>query len=183
MSGRGPSRRHSVHAGTQQSKRFANLLPRPGSVGAMSDADRAFRVHSARLRELTPDELHAILRLRSDVFVVEQQCAYADIDGRDAEPDTEHLWIEDAGDVVATLRILHGDVPQIGRIATRSHRRGEGLASALLRAALTRVSRPVELKAQARLHSWYASFGFVRCSEEWLEDGIPHVLMRLDGAA
>lgn len=136
-------------------------------------------VNTARLRELTPLQLHGILRLRSDVFVVEQQCAYADIDGRDADPDTEHLWVEEDGDVVATLRILHGDVPQIGRIVTRADRRGLGLASLLLHAALARVSRPVELKAQARLDSWYEAFGFVRCSEEWVEDGIPHVRMRL----
>ena len=136
-------------------------------------------VSSARLRELTPLQLHGILRLRSDVFVVEQQCAYADIDGWDADPDTEHLWIEEDGEVVATLRILHGDVPQIGRIVTRADRRGAGLASLLLRASLARVSRPVELKAQARLDGWYESFGFVRCSEEWVEDGIPHVRMRL----
>lgn len=128
---------------------------------------------------MTALELHAILRLRSDVLVVEQQCAYADIDGRDADPQTEHMWIEEAGGVVAALRILHGDVPQIGRIVTRVDRRGEGLASTLLRAALERVSRPVELKAQARLDLWYASFGFVRCSDEWVEDGIAHVQMRL----
>lgn len=137
------------------------------------------RVRSAHLVELTPLQLHAILRLRSDAFVVEQQCAYADIDGRDADPATVHMWIEEDGDVVAALRVLHGDVPQIGRIVTRADRRGTGLASLLLRAALDRVSRPVELRAQARLDSWYGRFGFVRCGDEWIEDGIPHVRMRL----
>lgn len=136
-------------------------------------------VSTARLRELTPLQLHGILRLRSDVFVVEQQCAYADIDGRDADPDTQHLWIEEDGDVVATLRMLEGDVPQIGRIVTRADRRGQGLASVLLRAALARVKRPVELKAQARLQAWYETFGFARCGNEWVEGGIPHIRMRL----
>ena len=136
-------------------------------------------MRSAVLRELTPLELHGILKLRSDVFVVEQQCAYADIDGRDADPETAHLWIEEEGDVVAALRILHGDVPQIGRIVTRADRRGQGLASMLLAAALERTSRPVELNAQARLAAWYEAFGFARCSDEWVEDGIPHVQMRL----
>lgn len=146
----------------------------------MSDDEQAHpQIHAALLRELTSLQLHGILRLRSDVFVVEQQCAYADIDGRDADPDTQHLWIEEDGDVVATLRILHAGVPQIGRIVTRADRRGVGLASELLRTALTHVSRPVELKAQARLDSWYESFGFLRCSDEWMEDGIPHVRMRL----
>lgn len=156
------------------------MLPPPGSVHLMGEPERPVpRVRSAGLRELTPLQLHGILRLRSDVFVVEQQCAYADMDGRDADPETVHLWIEEDGDVVATLRILHGDVPQIGRIVTRADRRGEGLAALLLHAALDRVSRPVELKAQARLGSWYETFGFVRCSDEWIEDGIPHVQMRL----
>ena len=146
----------------------------------MSDPDPApVRVWSALLRELTPLQLHGVLKLRGDVFVVEQQCAYADIDGRDADPDTQHLWIEEDGQVVAALRILDDAVPQIGRIVTRADRRGRGLASLLLRAALARVPRPVELKAQARLDSWYESFGFERCSDEWVEDGITHVRMRL----
>lgn len=146
----------------------------------MSDPDPTpARVRSARLRELTALELHGILRLRSDVFVVEQRCAYADIDGRDADPDTEHLWIEEDGEVVAALRILQSDVPRIGRIVTRADRRGHGLASVLLTAALDRTSRPVELNAQARLSQWYEGFGFARCSDEWVEDGIVHVRMRL----
>ena len=146
----------------------------------MSDPDPTPpRVRSARLPELTALELHGILRLRSDVFVVEQQCAYADIDGRDADPDTEHLWIEEDGGVVAALRILQTDVPRIGRIVTRADRRGRGLASVLLAAALERTSRPVELNAQARLAEWYERFGFACCSDEWVEDGIAHVRMRL----
>ena len=152
------------------------------------DSDHAGRiaVRSARLRELTPLQLHGILKLRSDVFVVEQHfCVagdhspYGDIDGRDADPETFHLWVEHDGDVVAALRILYGGVPQIGRIVTRADRRGRGLASALLRSALELVSPPVELRAQARLSAWYERFGFVRCGDEWVEDGIPHVLMRL----
>lgn len=146
----------------------------------MSDPDPTpARVRSARLRELTALELHGILRLRSDVFVVEQQCAYADIDGHDIDPDTEHLWIEEDGEAVAVLRILQGDVPRIGRIVTRADRRGRGLASLLLTAALARTSRPVELNAQSRLTEWYERFGFARCSDEWMEDGIAHVRMRL----
>ena len=80
-------------------------------------------VRSGRLSDLAPETLYAILKLRSDVFVVEQQCAYADMDGRDADPDTIHMWLEDDEGVVAALRILGGTVPQIGRIATRADRR------------------------------------------------------------
>lgn len=135
-------------------------------------------VRAASLAELRPQVLYQILKLRSDVFVVEQACAYMDMDGRDGDPDTIHLWIEEQGAVVATLRLLGGEVPQIGRIVTRADRRGRGLAAALLRSALQRAGRPVEIKAQARLRSWYESFGFGVCSPEWLEDGIPHVQMR-----
>lgn len=136
-------------------------------------------VRAASLEELAPRVLYGILKLRSDVFVVEQDCAYMDMDGRDADADTVHLWIEDGGAVLATLRILGGAVPQIGRIVTRADRRGRGLGATLLETALRRVGRPVEVKAQARLQSWYESFGFAVCSAEWIEDGIAHVQMRL----
>jgi ElaA protein len=137
-------------------------------------------VRRAMFSELTPTLLHAILKLRSDVFVVEQECAYSDIDGRDSEPQTLHLWIEDdAGAVVATARILRGDgVPLIGRIVTRADVRGRGLGALLMHTALHLAGRPVEIKAQARLASWYERFGFVRCSGEWVEDGIAHIQMR-----
>lgn len=143
----------------------------------MTTRDAAVR--HAPFSALTPAVLYAILKLRSDVFVVEQQCAYMDMDGRDTAPDTVHLWVEDKGGaVVATARILRGgQVPIIGRIVTKADRRGRGLGAALLRAALQMVGRPVEVKAQARLASWYEGFGFVRSSEEWIEDGIPHVQM------
>lgn len=137
-------------------------------------------VRSARLIDLAPEALYAILKLRSDVFVVEQQCAYADLDGRDTDPDTVHMWLEDDDEeVVAALRILGGAVPQIGRIATRADRRRQGLGALLLHGALEQLPRPVEVRAQARLQRWYATFGFVRCSDEWVEDGIAHVQMRL----
>lgn len=139
-------------------------------------------VHHARFAELAPAVLYAILKLRSDVFVVEQQCACMDMDGRDTEPATVHLWVEDAGrGVVATARIVHeGGIAVIGRVVTRAGSRGAGLGAALLTEALRMAGRPVELKAQARLEPWYAGFGFTRCSAEWIEDGIAHVQMRLE---
>lgn len=139
-------------------------------------------VRHARFTELTPALLYAILKLRSDVFVVEQQCAYMELDGRDSDPRTLHLWVEgDDGGIVATARIVDdGGLPVIGRIVTRADSRRRGLGESLLREALGMVGRPVELKAQARLATWYEGFGFARCSEEWIEDGIPHVQMRCD---
>ena len=139
-------------------------------------------VHAARFQELSPATLYGILRLRSDVFVVEQNCVYADMDGLDLEPTTQHLWIEDGrGSVVAAVRILDDSSERsIGRVATRADHRNRGLASALMRRAVELAEPPIWLKAQEYLRDWYASFGFEVCGESWVEDGIPHVPMRLE---
>lgn len=141
-------------------------------------------VRSARLRDLDPLTLYALLRLRTDVFVVEQECPYPELDGRDAEPGTEHLWVEVDGEPVATLRVLAGEegsAYRIGRVATHRAHRGRGYAAALVDEALRRVGpAPVELDAQAYLEQWYARFGFRRTGPDFLEDGIPHLPMRRD---
>ena len=140
-------------------------------------------VRIARFAELTPAVLYGMLKLRSDIFVVEQDCVYMDMDGRDTEPATRHLWIEaEDGAVVATLRILDdgNGLHHIGRVVTRIDQRRRGLSALLMRAAIDLVGPPIEIKAQAHLSEWYAAFGFARCSDEWIEDGIPHVQMRLD---
>jgi ElaA protein len=139
-------------------------------------------VRWSRLAELTPVELYALLRLRVDVFVVEQACAYPDLDGRDAEPDAWHAWIEgDDGGPVATLRVLRepDGTHRIGRVVTAPAARGRGLAGALVRDALARVDGTVVLHAQSHLAGWYAGFGFVPDGPDYVEDGIPHTPMRL----
>ena len=141
------------------------------------------RVHSAPTRDLDVVTLHDILRLRQDVFVVEQQCLYADVDGRDLEPGTVQVWaVDEQGSVVATLRVLRDPegAARIGRVATAVGARGRGVAADLVAAALALGSGPVVLDAQSHLEGWYARFGFVRTGEEFLDDGIPHVPMRLD---
>ena len=141
-------------------------------------------VRAARLRDLDALTLYALLRLRTDVFVVEQECPYPELDGRDAEPNTEHLWVDVDGVPVATLRILHeaGGAPcRIGRVATRRDHRGRGYAAALVAEALRRVGgAPVEIDAQTYLEEWYGRFGFRRSGPDFLEDGIPHLPMRRD---
>ncbi|MGC1209029.1 MAG: GNAT family N-acetyltransferase [Ornithinimicrobium sp.] len=131
---------------------------------------------------LTADQLHGLLRLRVDVFVVEQECAYAELDGLDLAPGTEHLWIGDAAadDARATLRILaDGEARRIGRVATARAHRGHGYAGALMRQALNHVGeRDVTLEAQTHLEPWYAKWGFTRGGADYVEDGIPHVPMR-----
>ncbi|HET6967101.1 MAG TPA: GNAT family N-acetyltransferase [Ornithinibacter sp.] len=141
-------------------------------------------VHSAPTRDLDVVTLHDILRLRQDVFVVEQHCAYADVDGRDLEPTTVQVWAtdeEDAG-VLATLRLLAepDGCARIGRVATAAPARGRGLAADLVATALALGGGPVVLDAQSHLEQWYARFGFVRAGAEFLDDGILHVPMRLD---
>src|SRR5918997_6877331 len=105
----------------------------------------------ARFAELTAAEVYGLCRLRVDVFVVEQQCPYPELDGRDLEPATEHLWFEADGVPVATLRVLDdGDEWAIGRVATAAGWRGLGLAARLMAEALaTYGDGPLHLGAQS----------------------------------
>lgn len=128
--------------------------------------------------------LYALLRLRVDVFVVEQNCPYPELDGRDLEPGTRHFLVEQDGHVLATLRLLvDEDSPwlRIGRVCTRPTARGHGLSQKLITAALEVAGdTPVRLDAQAHLIDVYARHGFVPTGEEFLEDGIPHRTMTRD---
>jgi ElaA protein len=140
-------------------------------------------LHAATFSELDAATLYALLRLRVDVFVVEQHCAYPDLDGRDAEPDATHLWLTVDGGTspVACLRILtepDGNA-RIGRVAVASSARGAGLARQLMEEALSRIGgRPCILDAQAHLVEFYRGLGFAVAGPEFLEDDIPHVPMR-----
>jgi ElaA protein len=146
-------------------------------AGMLIDMD----VRDAATADLDAGTLYRILKLRVDVFVVEQECAYPELDGRDLEPGTRQLWVEDAGEVVATLRVLDdGAVVRIGRVATAMAARSAGHAGRLMQRALELAGdRDVVLDAQSYLQGWYEKFGFVRTGDEFLEDGIPHVPMQL----
>lgn len=153
----------------------ADPIPAPHPVGA---------VQRARFDELDARTLYDLLRLRCDVFVVEQDCAFLDLDGRDLEPDAEQLWIADEAGVAAELRLLHerGHEWSLGRVVARADVRSTGVASRLLRAGLDRLRelgcRSVTIGAQAHLVDWYGRFGFERAGARYLEDGILHVPMR-----
>ncbi|WP_213450895.1 GNAT family N-acetyltransferase [Rhizomonospora bruguierae] len=141
-------------------------------------------LRSASFRELDAATLYALLKLRVDVFVVEQKCPYPELDGRDLEPGTRHLWLSRADAPVAYLRVLAepGGVNRIGRVAVAPDRRGGGLAGRLMTEALAVVGdRPTVLDAQAHLAGWYARYGYVAEGEEFLEDGIPHLRMARPG--
>ncbi|MGH3437216.1 MAG: GNAT family N-acetyltransferase [Sciscionella sp.] len=146
----------------------------------MSVAESRLGPHSAIAAQLAPATLYALLRLRVDVFVVEQRCPYPELDGRDLEPETRHLWLG-AGDLpTAYLRVLReaGGV-RIGRVCVARSERGRGHAKALMRAALAEVGcRECVLDAQLYAAGFYAAFGFRPEGEEFDEDGIPHIRMR-----
>jgi ElaA protein len=135
----------------------------------------------ASFRDLDTTTLYAILKLRTDVFVVEQKCAYPELDGRDAEPGTRHVWLSRGDDIAAYLRILDdGQVQRVGRVVVAPGERGAGHASRLMTSALTVIgNRTSVLEAQAYLVRFYAKFGYVQTGPEYVEDGIPHVPMRL----
>ena len=140
-------------------------------------------VYVKRFTELMLQELYEILALRNAVFVVEQNCPYQDIDGRDEE--AYHVYLKDENGIRAYLRVLpHGaQEAAIGRVLAAERRKG--LATKALevgiRTAKERFAvRRIYLEAQTYATGYYAREGFYICSGEFLEDGIPHVQMRLD---
>ncbi|WP_434709225.1 GNAT family N-acetyltransferase [Pseudomonas sp. R1-1] len=137
--------------------------------------------------DLGKEQLYALLKLRSEVFVVEQKCAYPDLDGQDLDGDTHHLMGWENDQLVAYLRLLDpqsqgGDVV-IGRVVTAPAGRGEGLGHKMMEQALKQAEKhwpqvPIYLSAQAHLQGYYGRYGFVVAGEEYLEDDIPHIGMR-----
>ena len=127
--------------------------------------------------------LYGILKLRSDVFVVEQECVYPDIDGRDLEPDALHLWSEADEPVVAYLRVLNGPpagASRIGRVVTAPSGARPGARRRADAQGLAATMGPVVLDAQSYLVDWYRALGFQVVGDEFLDDGIPHTPMRLE---
>ncbi|KAA0918247.1 GNAT family N-acetyltransferase [Dietzia sp. ANT_WB102] len=157
----------------------------------MIDADpaldgTALDVVASTLAELGPLDVHALYKLRVDVFVAEQDCSYAEIDDVDADPGTTHLLARTPdGGLVATLRVFGskepGGVMHIGRVCTTPAWRRRGVASRMIRRGLELCGDgPVEIGAQSYLERWYEQFGFVRCGPDYLDGRIPHLPMRRD---
>ncbi len=159
----------------------------------------------AKFDTLTGHQVHDLLRLRQEVFVVEQTCPYPDIDGRD--PAAEHLLAFDptrkGSALIGVLRLLDGAVAphgsplptlfspeatSIGRVVVSPDYRGVKLGAMLLAEAIrqietTRGAHIMQLSAQAHLEGFYGRFGFVAVGEAHLEDGIPHIDMRRPASA
>jgi len=137
---------------------------------------------------LSAAELYQALQLRSEVFVIEQQCVYLDPDGLD--PQAWHLLGRHQAELQAYLRLLppglKADEPVIGRVVTAPGARGSGLGRQLLAQALLECEklwpgRALFLSAQAHLQPFYGGLGFMPVSEQYVEDGIAHVDMRRPG--
>ena len=137
-----------------------------------------------QFHELTTEQLYEILKSRAEIFVVEQNCVYQDLDDKDYH--SLHVFFEDEGRVVAYLRAFEKDTVaktvQIGRVLTLEH--GTGLGGRLLREAISYIKevmkpKTIYIEAQCYAVGFYEKEGFVVSSEEFLEDGIPHVEMLL----
>ena len=137
------------------------------------------KIQDRRFAKLSTRELHDIMRLRIDVFIVEQSCIHPELDGRDLEDGTRHVWMADDLGVVAYLRVLDddGDI-RISRVATRNDARSGGLAGALLDHVLDTSDGPWVLDAPTGLAGWYRKRNFTDDGDEFVEDGIPHLPMR-----
>ncbi|MEJ4099091.1 GNAT family N-acetyltransferase [Corynebacterium mastitidis] len=144
------------------------------------------RLFRSPLDEMEPATLYRVLKLRTDTFVVEQRCPYPELDGRDLEPGALHLWACEGDHVAAALRVLRDPAAlRIGRVVAHPRDRGSGVARQIFQFALDTCreldpAAPVVLDAQAPLTRWYGSFGFTPAGPEYVEDGIPHVPMRLE---
>jgi ElaA protein len=144
-----------------------------------------YDVRLAAFDELDARTAYLLWQLRESVFVVEQQCAYPELDGLDLDPGTRHVWVESDGAPASYLRVLSLTGPggtRIGRVLVAKPWRGRGLAEVVVRAALEAIGdRPSSLDSQSYLAHWYTRFGYERAGPEFLEDGIPHVPMRREG--
>ena len=138
---------------------------------------------------LNIDELHSILALRSEVFVVEQNCVYQDIDGND--PKSIHVLGSIEGVLVAYARILdqglsYAEYSSIGRIVVSPVHRAQKLGHALVDFAIKTTQKEyansrIKISAQAHLEKFYQVHQFKATGEAYLEDGIPHIGMLLEG--
>ncbi|QTF07195.1 GNAT family N-acetyltransferase [Brenneria izadpanahii] len=143
--------------------------------------------HDWRVDDLNVYSLHDILALRNKVFIVEQNCPYQDLDGRDLADGNHHITAYHNGRLAAYARLLAPspakDAVTIGRVIVAPDVRGMHLGHQLLEHALMACARhwphkPLYLSAQAHLQDFYAGFGFVATGDVYDEDGIPHIDMR-----
>ena len=136
--------------------------------------------------ELTTDELYEILRLRNEIFVVEQNCVYQDLDLKDKE--CIHIFAKENDEVIATARIIPAglsyDYPSIGRLAVKENYRKHGYARKIMLDAIKIIndefkSDKIRISGQAYLIDFYKGLGFKIVTDMYLEDGIEHYGLEL----
>ena len=141
-------------------------------------------IRTKSFEELTKTELYQLLQLRSEVFVVEQECAYQDVDGMDQQ--ALHILGYEGDELVAYTRVfpvgVYDDYARIGRVVVRNNYRSKGLGLEIMKATMEAVksnygTSKMSLSAQTYLVKFYQDMGFSEIGKEYLEDGIPHVLM------
>jgi len=139
--------------------------------------------------QLNNDLLYEIIKLRIDVFVVEQNCPYPELDNKDKHPDTLHLTATSNSDLIAYARILPLGLSfnevSMGRFIVKEQHRRQGIGSELLSKCLAEKFKlwpnyKIKISAQEHLKPYYAHFGFRVISDSYLEDGIPHIEMLKD---
>ena len=144
------------------------------------------KLHKKAFNELTLDELYELLRVRSEVFVVEQNCVYQDMDGDDKQ--SIHLWLTKGEKVVALARVcpagVHLSENSIGRVITTE--RGKGYGEQIMRAAIEAAvehfgATLIEIEAQEYAQAFYEKVGFRKVSDTFMLDNIPHVRMHWRG--
>ena len=143
--------------------------------------------HGKYFTALTAADLYDILQLRSEVFVVEQQCIFLDMDGIDKQ--AYHLFAYQKDQLVACCRLIAADIvydnrASIGRVANKASVRGTGVGRMMINKAIEKCrelfpSSDLTIGAQLYLKGWYSSFGFVPCGDIYLEDDIEHIHMEL----
>lgn len=147
----------------------------------------AYRTEIKTMGGFSAHELYALLKLRVDVVVVEQNCPYPELDGKDES--AVHLMLKDGDTILAAARIFPPDSQspaKIGRVVVSPDYRGRKLGETLMREAIgfcdeTYQGQPIFLSAQSHLKNFYGQFGFSSISNEYIEDGIPHIDMLRPG--
>ncbi len=137
-----------------------------------------------KFNELSLEELYEILRLRSEVFVVEQDCVYQDIDGKDK--DALHVYISENGKILAYTRCFppgfYFNEAAIGRVVVEASARNSGIGQDIMKSSIKAIEKnfktgQITLSAQTYLINFYNRLGFKETGNEYLEDGIPHIKM------
>ena len=139
-----------------------------------------------QFQELENYQVYELIKLRVDIFVVEQHCPYPELDNKDTHQETRHICVYRDSKLVAYARLLPAGLNysevSIGRFAVEITERRKGIGSNLMRYCLSEIERlwpdnEIRVGAQTYLKEFYEKFGFIKVSDEYLEDNIPHVEM------